>query len=76
MPAISSNRIAHPPVRGSMSTVSEALRQLEQLQDDLEAEVCGALLEDDVARAERLVRTQARVRKLARIVGGLSDQDG
>jgi len=44
----------------------EAATELQELANWLENEICQALVEGDVARAERLVPPQTKARKYAR----------
>ena len=64
MPALSSNRVI--PLNSDVDGPSkdEFAQILKTLADDLEAEVCNALLNEDVKLAERLKLQSSRTKKL------------
>lgn len=65
MPQISNNNISQLETTCADMRL-EAATELNELASWLENEICQALLEGDVARAERLVGPQTRARKHAR----------
>ncbi|KIC14072.1 hypothetical protein [Leisingera sp. ANG-Vp] len=69
MPQISTNRLGRATIIDDNTTSAEAAYLLLQLANDLEEEICLALLEENVALAERLVAPQAQLKRLSQIFG-------
>ncbi len=65
MPQITDNNISQVAATCADMRL-EAATELQELANWLENEICQALLEGDVARAERLVSPQTKARKYAR----------
>ncbi|WP_171103042.1 hypothetical protein [Ruegeria sp. HKCCD7255] len=66
MPQISSNNLNHVAPVSEVNSSTETASALLSLANQLEDEICRALLNDDVALAERLVVPKTQLMKLSR----------
>ena len=75
MPQISSNNVSQANAAAAGMRM-DAATELQEVANWLEHEICQALLEGDVARAERLVQPQTKARKYARQLNANIAKDG
>ncbi len=69
MPQVSTNKLGQTGASGNNNGVNEVAPLLLRLANQLEEEICRALMEDNVALAERLVAPQCELKKLAQGLG-------
>ena len=72
MPQISSNRMAQPITDSTSSTLVDAAQLLETLTQNLDQEICNALLEENNDLAERLNISFTQAKKLAKLIADSS----
>ena len=72
MPQISSNRMTQPIADNTSSALVEAAQFLETLAQDLDQEICKALLEENNDLAERLNISFTQAKKLAKTIADAS----
>lgn len=65
MPQMSTNNLHPKTAIGQPETAAEAALLLLRIADELEGEICRALLDGDVDLAQRLALPQARLKKLS-----------
>lgn len=72
MPQISSNRMAQPITDNTSSALVEVAQFLDTLTQNLDQEICNALLEENNDLAERLNISFMQAKKLAKTIADSS----
>ncbi len=68
MPQISKNNLDRDIVMSEPKTAAEAALLLLRIANELEGEICRALLDGNVDLAQRLALPQARIKKISRFL--------